>query len=94
MHPCLLLEISEHKKYEVNEQYKTLQNEKLRDLCRPPSDGEIMEAKRAQNVIRIGETRNSYKIWVGKITSKTSNWRTMKDTWGSEMAAHGSGLDQ
>jgi hypothetical protein len=52
------------KKDEINEQFMILHNEKLCNLFRAPSIVKIVKSRR---LAKMGETRNAYKILMGKL---------------------------
>jgi hypothetical protein len=70
------------KKDEVSEQFRIVQNEELSYLYRPLSVVRIVKSRRlcwSWHVARIGETRNAYRILVGKHLKKMATWKNEKE---------------
>jgi hypothetical protein len=69
----MLRRIFRPKRDEVTGEWRTLHNEKLRDLYSSPSIIRIIKSRRmrwAGHVARMGEKRNAYRILVGKPKGK------------------------
>jgi hypothetical protein len=57
------------KRDEVTEDWRKLHNEELHNLCSSPNIIRMIKSRRmrwAGHVVRMGETRNAYRILVGK----------------------------
>jgi hypothetical protein len=58
--------------------WRRTHNEELHNLYASPSNIRLIQSKRKRwvsNVIRMGEMRNAYKIFVQKIGRKETTWR-------------------
>jgi hypothetical protein len=63
----------------VTGDWRKLHNEALHNLYSSPNIIRMMKSRRlrwALHVARIGETRNAYRIWVGKAEGKRPPGRT------------------